>query len=192
MTQIPLLQSDPSARREWDYYPTPSWMVRALLRRVTPCRVLEPCSGYNAIADALREVGIGSVTNDLNPDTPADTHEDATDPAFWVKQDAWWVVTNVPFNLADRIVPLAVERIGYVATVLRLSWLEPTGTRGEWLAAHPPSRLIVLPRHDFKGRGQTDSVTSAWMVWERGSHAQSIEIVSKAERDALIGAEEGR
>ena len=44
---------------------------------------------------------------------------------------------------------------------------------------------IVMPRHDFKSRGQTDSVTSAWFVWQQGDRRQQIDIVTKDERDEL-------
>jgi hypothetical protein len=50
---------------------------------------------------------------------------------------------------------------------LRLSYLEPVRNRGAWLAAHPPTGLIVLPRISFTGDGQTDTVTCAWMVWDK-------------------------
>lgn len=51
--QRTFLEQDPSARRAFDYYPTPDWMTRALLRRVSVFDVLEPCSGQDAIANAL-------------------------------------------------------------------------------------------------------------------------------------------
>jgi len=72
---------------------------------------------------------------------------------------------------------------GGLAFLLRLSWLEPTAARQDFLNQYPPKRLIVLPRHDFRGSGQTDSVTSAWMVW--GHVEPGIDVVTKAERDAL-------
>ena len=54
--------------------------------------------------------------------------------------------------------------------LLRLSWLEPCNDRAQIFRADPPVRLIILPRISFRGpggrgKGRTDSVTSAWMVW---------------------------
>lgn len=194
-TQQPLLGDvDPAVRRAFDYYPTPAWMTLALLRRVQVSDVLEPCSGEDAITYVLRAAGVARTwTNDLDPSRPAATHLDATQRAAWELMAPkpfrlgrpLWVVTNPPFNLADQIVPLAVEHVSHVAMVLRLSWLEPTAARQRFLAEHPPSRLIVMPRWDFKGAGATDSVTSAWFIWEQGGR-RGIEVVTKDERDELI------
>lgn len=197
MNQMPLIGDvDPAARRVLDYYLTPQWMTRALMRRVQLHDVLEPCSGEDAITNELNAKGIITWTNDLDPSRPASTHLDATQRDTWEQLaprpyrggQPFWVVTNPPFNLADRIVPLAVEFVGNVAMVLRLSWLEPTAARQRFLEKHPPTRLIVMPRHDFKGAGATDSVTSAWFVWERSTFHRGISIVTKDERDELIAS----
>lgn len=92
-----------------------------------------------------------------------------------------WVVTNPPFAAAMPILQYAVAhaRVG-VALYLRLSFLEPTRACGPWLEAHPPTRVLVLPRHSFSGDGKTDSVTGAWMVWRRDRVATgAIQIRSK-------------
>lgn len=192
MKQEPLLDVDPAVRRAFDYYPTPAWMTRALIRRVHPFDVIEPCAGDGAIVKVLERNGVDVVaTNDLDPSRECETHLDAADPASWDElciANPYWGVTNLPFDLADRIVPLAVKNLQHFATILRLSWLEPTAARQRFLAAHPPCTLIVMPRWDFKGRGATDSVTSAWFIWEKGrsSATRGIEIVTKDERDELI------
>lgn len=197
MKQQPLLERDPSVRREFDYYPTPAWMTRALLRRCSVFDVLEPCSGDGAISNVLIAAGLKVITNDYDELRPSQFHLDMTLRQSWealtypfTSNRTHWGVTNVPFNLADQIVPLAVDRLHGFASILRLSWLEPTASRQRFLDKYPPTRLIVLPRHDFKGRGQTDSVTSAWFVWEKNEAARrGIEVVTKDERDELIALE---
>jgi len=185
-----------SARHPLDFYSTPAWMTRALLRRLTfrPSYVLEPCAGQGAIADVLRQQPnvLHVETNDLDPSTPCDSHEDASRPEYWLsltqrthnRPDV--AITNLPFNQADAIVPLAVQSVRLFATILRLSWLEPTNGRQEFLRCAPPDKLIVLPRHDFKGQGATDSVTSAWFLWGYVGVGRPIDVVTKAERDELI------
>lgn len=195
--QPPLLDVDPTARREGDFYETPAWMTMALVERVgISGRVMEPCAGRGAISNLLaRHVGnIGAVAVNEpfpQPDCQLDASRlDATKQGSWDMWPVWeWVVTNPPFNLADQIVPLALNHARFgVAMLLRLSWLEPTEARSAFLKAHAPDRLIVLPRHDFRGNGSTDSVTSAWFVWYGVSLApiREIAIVTRDERDELI------
>lgn len=198
MTQESLIDVNPMARHDDDFYPTPAWMTRALLRRV-PLRVwggltIEPCAGDGAIVRELPPA-CSVVTNDLvdRPPFVSDFNLDARKPLSWETFRAQAgpiavVLTNPPFDVAFEIIrgALEVAEVG-VIMLLRLSWLEPTDERGEWLAAHPPTRQIVLPRHDFRGNGKTDSVTSAWMLWANRPWfcEPGIEVVTKAERDEL-------
>ncbi len=154
-------------RRPWDFYPTPAWATEALLRSVPEIGgpILEPCSGAGDITRILITAGHQVATNDLNPRTDADTHEDA---AIASLRGHDWIVSNPPFNQAPAIVANAVRhaRVG-VAMLLRLSFLEPCDNRARWLESHPPDRLLILPRISFTGDGNTDSVTCGWMVWAK-------------------------
>lgn len=193
-----LLDYDPAARREFDYYPTPAYQTLALLRREGNIGdVLEPCCGDGAIVRVLKSSGIDVAwTNDLDTRWVAYSHLDITDRATWDKFAPWrWCVTNWPFELANEAVPLAYEFMPKrpdcgLACILRLTWLEPTGEQpgdGRWqfLETHPPNRIIVLPRTDYRGNGKTDSVTSAWFVWYGDSPINAIGVVTKRERDFL-------
>ena len=169
-------------RRACDFYATPSWMVGSLLA-AEPIHgsVLEPCCGDHAIVRALASAHRVVRTNDINSTHHADHHLDARDRVSWASfPPVEWVITNPPFVGALPILQHAVAhaRVG-VALYLRLSFLEPTIARGAWLEAHPPSRVIVLPRHSFSGDGRTDSVTGAWMVWRHGGATTAIQIRSK-------------
>lgn len=178
------------SRREHDFYPTPGWATVELLKRIEAGGVvLEPCVGEGDIAAELaRDPRFALVlSNDLDRRHDADSHEDATDPAWWKRVgDVDWVITNPPFTVAADVLKLAHKHAGNVAMLLRLSFLEPCEGRAAWLEEHPPSDLIVLPRISFTGDGNTDSVTCAWMVW--GSpYQQSIAIVNpKDERQGSL------
>lgn len=171
-------------RRVLDFYPTPEYATRELLRRVPQINgyILEPCVGDGAIArviDGGSRVVYGS---DIDPQMNCSFCGDATRDDFWtgVRETMFedridWVVTNPPFNVAAQIVPLAYEHSDKgIAMLLRLSYLEPTEDRGAWLIEYPPTSLIILPRISFTGDGKTDSVTCAWMVWEKNKQSQEI------------------
>lgn len=165
-------------RRKNDAYYTPSWAVDELLNHVSiSCTVLEPCSGDGAISNRLIEHGLSVDTNDINPSVDASTHLDYLSSAF-SKRD--WIVTNPPFSDAFEFLKLSLNGsyVG-VAMLLRLSFLEPTYDRGEFLSKVPPNYVIVLPRISFTGDGKTDSVTTAWMVWVHGMKEQRVIIVPK-------------
>lgn len=202
MKQQPLIDGiDPTARHDEDFYATPAWQTQALLRRIAQrdssygLRLFEPCVGDGAI---VRELPLPwwVVTNDVVVREPflPDFLLDARRPESW---DAFArlgpfdvVATNLPFDVAFDIAPHAYAHAeGLLALLLRLSWMEPTEDRGPWLRDHPPTSAIVLPRTDYRGNGKTDSVTSAWFLWDRGLGLQlpPFDFVTKDERDELIG-----
>lgn len=200
MKQQTLIDVDPTARREEDFYRTPAWMTWALLRRRPIAnwggRIVEPCSGDGAIVRQL-PTSVDVLTNDIVarpphlPEFLLDARKPATWQAFGRTGRLDVVVTNVPFDEAFDIVPLALEAAGIgVALLLRITWVEPTDDRGDWLAAHPPTRTIVLPRWNFRsrdGKGGTDSAPPAWFLWAKQPWfcEPGMDIVTKAERDEL-------
>ncbi|MDP3720800.1 MAG: hypothetical protein Q8T13_23810 [Acidobacteriota bacterium] len=186
---------DTGVRSTGDFYETPKFMTRSLVHyhraivRSIPLNdgtkgqrapvILECCSGNDAIAVVLREeYGLTVHTNDIDPRHPAETHEDATQAAYWQRWRGGmgerpelpaidWVVTNPTFVNALPILQhaISVAQVG-VAFLLRKTFLEPTEDRGPWLAQFPPTREIGQPRYSFRGSGN-DSVSCDWMIWER-------------------------
>ena len=162
----------PNVRVPLDFYETPAWQTRVLAHHVSiEGHCYEPCVGNGAIPNALddgRRLGKRYWRlNDIDPHWPADTHLDATTPEAWTAPQVDWVVSNFPFGVATPIVKHAhrIARVG-VAVLLRLSWLEPTADRREFLGDCPPDLLIVLPRTRYNPNSKSvDSVTTAWMVW---------------------------
>lgn len=179
-----------ATRRKNDAYYTPVSATEELLRHVHIYgSVLEPCAGEGAIASVLRAAHDVVVVHETDLKCDAGfTPRDATTDLFW----DWWgdwdfVVTNPPYTVAAAIVPRAYEAARYgIAFLLRLSYLEPCQNRAQWLAEHPPNHLIVLPRISFTGDGRTDSVCTAWMVWDKQARGQEqrITIVPKGESNA--------
>ena len=164
-------------RRKLDFYPTPEWATKLLLESVSISgHILEPCVGQGHMADVLEQAGHTVTTNDIDESTEADFHVDARTPELWNKVAPDWTITNPPYSDAMAVLRQAESgsRKG-VALLLRLSFLEPTIKRRDFLLLKPPTRLIVLPRISFTGDGKTDSVTVAWMIWERSAQG-SIEV----------------
>lgn len=194
---------DNEMRRKNDFYPTPEWATRELVSRVTVSGLIsEPCAGDFAIVRVLADQPkCFVISSDIDRGREGcSTYGDATDIRFWCALGRTdWVITNPPFNQAAQIVPLAYEHATFgIAMLLRLSYLEPVEDRGAWLSEHPPTKLIVLPRISFTNDGKTDSVTCAWMVWEKSTFAATRIIVAENPRftqattTALRGADPNR
>lgn len=183
-------------RRSLDWYPTPAWATRILLDRLPALRgrVLECCSGKGDISNALAErESVTVIENDLDVRCASDFHIDATDPRAWQQMNQLagpfdWVVSNPPFSLAPKIVPIAQRyAVHGMAMLLRLSYLEPCLDRVDWLMNHDAhGRVLVLPRISFTGNGKTDNVTAAWLIFGEVEHGW--EVVSKAEATKQIAA----
>lgn len=197
LTQPAFFGRDPQARSEDDFYTTPAWMTRALLRRLPvenwASRIVEPCVGNGAIVRELPLEHVDVVTNDIAsrdgfiPDFLCDATKPETWTAFARTGALGVVITNPPFTDAFAIVQHAFEAAAIgVACLLRITWLEPVEQRGPWLRAHPPDRVIVLPRWSFKGRGN-DSATCAWMLWAKQPFfcTPGIEVVTRQEMQRL-------
>ena len=155
-----------------DQYFSPLWVIDELLDNCPSIdegyQIFEPCVGKGSLlTPRLPNV----VTNDIDPNMPAKLHMDATKSDVWKLAASDWTITNPPYSSAFAILKHAYtySQVG-VALLMRLSFMEPTIARRQWLHDHPPDVLIVLPRISYAGYG-SDTVTSAWMVWYiLGSH----------------------
>ncbi|CAN0421863.1 unnamed protein product, partial [Pylaiella littoralis] len=77
-----------------------------------------------------------------------------------------WIVTSPPYKTVFAILKqaLRIGRVG-VAFKLRLDFLQPRKTRGQWLADNSPHVVVVLPRATYRGRRSYS--TEAWFVWNK-------------------------
>lgn len=169
-------------RRPHDQYFTPASACEVLKAHWDGWKdcdlLIEPCVGQGDIVKAFSEKTW--VTNDIDPDICAQFHEDATqtDTHFrWTHKSCESsnvaTITNPPFSCAFEILVAEMKHSQIsnspikLAMLLRLSFLEPTKKRGQLLSMLPPHGVIVLPRISFTGDGKTDSVTCAWMIWDK-------------------------
>lgn len=159
-------------RMERDFYPTEQKLTQILidkhLKYETIDTILEPCCGEDHITRVLHSNFYNTAATDI---TMGEQYDATTDDYWRNRKGKYdWVVTNPPYNKANIIVPKAYDaaRVG-VAMLLRLTWLEPTKARQEFLQKVPLSTLLIFnPRPKFRSdTSGTDSVTSAWFVWDK-------------------------
>jgi len=167
-------------RHDFDRYDSPHWFFTHLPNYIKLSGVIgEPCKGSGNISNLLPYAsGVGySWTNDLDPTVDAEFNLDATLLDSWEKlPDADWIITNPPFTSALPILQNAFDhaKIG-VIFFLRLTFMEPTKERGDWLFDHPRYLDLVYPRFKFRkdktGKDwASDSVPMVAMIWRKDTN----------------------
>ncbi|CAM9784063.1 unnamed protein product, partial [Pylaiella littoralis] len=145
--------------------------VQALLEHLEVNGLVLDCCGSTRDAPSMVLTGYGLhvVTNDVDHKLIADSHMDVTTRDFYdlFSQETRrpdWIVSSPPYQNAFAIwqQALRIVRKG-VAFKLRLNFLEPTKSRGPWLAENYPELVVVLPRASYRGR-QSFAV-EVWFVW---------------------------
>jgi hypothetical protein len=162
-------------RRPHDQYFTPSSACEVLKRHWDGWKsasiLMEPCVGQFAIVESFQSKPW--ITVDIDPLITANVRADMSaksswsDLFYWSPDKSIATITNPPFKDAFSILSNALFYCSKAAFLLRLSFLEPTRERGTFLGNNPPDLVIVLPRISFTGDGKTDSVTCAWMIWDK-------------------------
>lgn len=182
-------------RLDFEFYETPDPFTNWLFHEVEITgRVFEPCVGNGAIQRASWPPNRRKwFTNDLDPRWPADVHKDACDRTLWEAHEFDWTVSNPPFTPAIEIIDRAIEfsRVG-VAMHLRASIHEvlKNGVRRTWMARHPPTGILWLPRFAYQrskttGKWTTDSVCACWCVWIKDETRQFIRYAPESVIDEL-------
>lgn len=167
-------------RREFDYYATKSdLVVGSLLKNIEiKGTILECCDGNGDISSRILKSleNCQIYTNDIDKSRLTNFYLDVSLKSSWDRfPPVDWVITNPPFNLSTKIVPLAYKHATKgIAMFLRTSWIEPCKNRREMLQNHPINYLISCPRLSFTGDGGKDTLNCSWFVWEKGAKEQKI------------------
>lgn len=163
------------ADRKNDLYESPPEAVTALLQLgELPQVVWEPACGPGAIARVVRAAGHVVYATDL-----VDYASPDQDQAGWdflmerqVPIGVTAIVTNPPYKNAADFVRHGLNLCPKVIMLLRLSFLESEGRSdildGGKLARVYPfiERLPMMHRDGWEGPKSTNTVPSAWFVWE--------------------------
>lgn len=172
--------------QDFEFYRTPACLTQWLVDQVGPAltgtSICEPCVGDGAILQVFADRHLARarvLTNDLDPQWPADTHEDASTAAYWagfLPGMVDWVVTNPPFSAAGPVLAAAwpVVQRGVILHV-RATFHEAlkTGLRRSLLRECPPQHVLWLPRIRFRVNpdptktATTDSTATCWVIWSK-------------------------
>ncbi len=161
-----------------DDFPTPPWATRALMEYVikdmdlgTTC--LEPACGAGHMAKVLggyfpvieasdvADYGYGPVKDFLT--------------VKYKKNQYDWIITNPPFNLAERFAlkALEVSRLG-VALLVRTVFIESVGRYERLFKSSPPTYFAQFVERVPMVKGRLDAKAStatgySWLVWSKST-----------------------
>jgi hypothetical protein len=132
-------------------------------------RVLDPCVGLGAFANAVRALPMATVvrTIDNDPSVEADIHNDFL--MVPVRGDLFdLILSNPPFSIGREFVERSIgwcAPTGTVAFLLLLQFLG-SNSRADLFAKYPPSTIdIMRPRPSFAEDGSTDMREYALFRW---------------------------
>jgi predicted RNA methylase len=158
-------------RSPGDWYSTPAWAVRAILRLLpAPASVVEPAAGNGAILSEIKRMWPNTAARGIEIDPGraeqcrAIGHDVGTDDFLLAPiRPADMVITNPPFSLALEFVQRGLETAPHVVMLLRLSFLASI-KRAAFIREHSPDVFILSKRPSFSG-GATDSADYGWFYW---------------------------
>ena len=163
-----------------DYFPTPPWATRALLKEVLPkiypyalTSVWEPACGEGHIAEVLREFFESVTATDI---FDYGYNDDVGDFLKVTSSESDWIITNPPFGeqailFVQHAFKLAKEG---VAMFFRSQWAVEGIERYEQIFRdNPPTQcaFFVERVNLCKGRWEPDGTTATaycWLVWIMG------------------------
>jgi hypothetical protein len=162
------------AERGTDTYETPACAVEALLRvESIPGRVWEPACGPGSIVKVLLAHRHEVVASDIVDYGWGHVVRDFLDLPD--QQVGMVIVTNPPYQLAEKFVRKALKISPLVIMLLRLQFMESARRadildRGSGLVRiHVFSnRLPMIHRHNWTGPRASSAIAFAWYTWIRG------------------------
>lgn len=177
---------DTSLRKELDFYPTPPAVTKELLKHINIIHgdsILECACGDGAISKELRKY---SDENNLNLNITSSDIKDYGYPNTRIMDflnysvnDLFafsWVITNPPFNLANKFIEKCYNCLPRFALLLPVRYV--TGKqRMKWLKSTAFSKEIVIPyKMDSTGEGKP-FMEVAWYVWDVTQDNRKKEII---------------
>lgn len=152
----------------YDFYQTPSYVTKTLLRREKfRGSILEPCCGDGAILKVLQE----KTRNKLIASDIQDKFGVGSVKDFLSYKKAANIITNPPFTYALPFIKHGLSiYTGKIAFLMRISFLETIKRYEELFAHNPPARIYVYTRRiNFdEGKPFGGTLLIGWWIWEKG------------------------
>lgn len=160
-------------RDSLDFFPTPPWATRALCEHVldlTGTTVWEPACGQGHMSEALMEYASRVISTDVAPYGYGGVRD------FFAPNDyeVDWVITNPPFNLAERFAlrGFEVARSG-VALFVRSVFTEGAGRYERLFSVCPPTIVaqfterVTLVKNRLADNRISSATAYCWIVWKK-------------------------
>lgn len=166
------VQRHPHVDRPGDRYDTPPEAVHALLKvEQLPTVLWEPCAGKGNIVNILRDRGHTVFASDIDARGCPDCER--WDFLQTLDAPAYPIVTNPPFQFAEKFVVKALAVAPLVIMLLRLAFYESDRRThiledGSLARIHAfRKRLPMMHREGWEGRKANNGMAFAWFVWDR-------------------------
>jgi hypothetical protein len=160
-----------------DFYSTPEWATRAILREIgplAPSRVLEPCAGTGAIVKVVREFWPSTRLEAVDIDPlrtnslvgAGATHARCADFLSLTPGPRAFdlCITNPPFSLAMEVIEHSRRFARDVVMLLRLNFLG-SQDRAAFFSAHPCDLRTLSRRPSFAASVRCVGVKKATCSW---------------------------
>ena len=172
-------------RHKSDYYITPPNAILNFIDEFIAIEediegeVLDPCAGGDdkhpmSYPTALEMCGYNNITTlDIRDDSLAQIR---TDYLTWTpNKDYSMIITNPPFNLAEKIIEKALNDVlenGFIIMLLRLNFFGSKKRFDMWNKQLPKYCFVHHQRMSFTDDGKTDSIEYCHMVWQKSYYPE--------------------
>ncbi|WP_048445929.1 hypothetical protein [Methylobacterium variabile] len=166
-----------------EFFPTPPWATRALMRHVLPAclsgfhvaSVWDPACGEGHMVEVLREEIAFVQASDIFDYGRGYPVADFLDVGTATSTPVDMIATNPPFRPAAAFATKAMTLAPVVALLLRTAWIEGVERYETLFRDRPPTLFAPFVERVPMTKGRWDPKAStatsyAWFVWVRDRH----------------------
>ena len=159
-------------RKNADFYPTPTEVTFAAVEKLglkAGARIVDPACGEGDLADLLKACGFDVEASDLRHTGYGEPGVDFLNPPddrFFFSHDA--MMTNPPFDIADKFIRTAYGQFGKFALLLKSNYWNVKSRLQLWDDCTPTGHHPLTWRPAFlkKERGNSPLMDCDWWFWD--------------------------